>query len=151
MIVDKTYKVWWEHKEPPKKLTGELHEFRGSSSCFITVLEYSDEAKEILVGETTLATAESKVHYKDHFDRKKGVYESFKKAVANIPSKAVRTLIWQEYHKERRFNKDRDLPLIQMKLNKNTLLLDFVKSNAILRDNAYFLTIPNNTIKFKFL
>lgn len=152
MIVDKKFKVYWEHMPPDERLslvfedTGEEYPFRGKSTCTIDKLIY-DESEEIVVRVETMSVGESRVHQNDTFDRKKGMKESLKKALVNAP-KEVRTKFWNEFLKLR----EKKISIIELQFKSDALLKDWLQSICSINTeypDKYILETKYDTLIFK--
>lgn len=126
MILNSKYKVWWTHynhkvkeKEQltihslidkindivvsssaradimPKVKKTLLHQetfyTQSFSTCTIEELDEFNRPAQIISTGTAL------VHPKDNFDRKRGVFISFKDAISKIPDRNIRTGIWKDF------------------------------------------------------
>ena len=71
------FKVHWQH----------MNNGKGQQSSSHCIIELGDK----IIG------AVSKVHPNDIFNRKVGIYESFKKAVAKVEPKEDRKILWNDF------------------------------------------------------
>lgn len=115
MIVNNKYKVYWVHtplytgalnKDGTKYVSGYNRSF---SDCIITFEEPSsivnkDNTRDMAT--KILTQGRSIVHPNDTFDRKKGVFYSFKNAVENLQDRRLRTDFWKEYWRIRKVGKE---------------------------------------------
>jgi hypothetical protein len=112
MLVNNKLKVHWEHiapePEPKSKLPRKKHHHSGKfagSRCIINRIVPEINIMGITImprQERTFAVGIARLYAEDHFNRKVGMLESFKRAVQPIHDKEVRKALWDEFWKTRK-------------------------------------------------
>lgn len=88
----KNYKITWHHE----------NNYATSDKWKKTPQKQSYSQCIILIDNMDTFTSTSKVHPNDNFDRKIGLYESFKKTVIQIQSKEDRKQSWNDFLSRRK-------------------------------------------------
>lgn len=151
MIVNNKYKISWKHYDKNSKISPSNEELRcmiekiiedgadkHSVSSKIKVLFNSVDVYNRSFSECTIEEVEdtlavkiikgmSVVHPNDRFNRKKGVYESFKSAVSQFENKDIRTLLWKHFWKVR----EKKPP--KLLLSRTMAFVDFLNQTATKR------------------